>query len=157
MRVQTTGYAAVRKHDGGVAGGGTYLYVVSFTGILLHRTHLSVSGSNLSTQYPVMGLPPSSSGSHQVSVTASLVMSEGSSRVGGPGGSVGRITIRKVTPSVPGTQMQAAISILFAFIRWQMGNLTKLILGYYGGSLDGLADAIHVFRSHAEDVLFVGR
>lgn len=34
-----------------------------------------------------MGLPPSSSGSFQVNVSASLVMSEGSRRVGGPGGS----------------------------------------------------------------------
>lgn len=32
-----------------------YLYVVSFIGILLHLTHLSLSGSNRSTQYPVMG------------------------------------------------------------------------------------------------------
>lgn len=34
-----------------------------------------------------MGLPPSSSGSNQVRVTASLVMSEGVTLVGGPGGS----------------------------------------------------------------------
>lgn len=89
----TTEYMANLKHDGHV--GRVHLYVVSFTGILLHRTHLSVSGSSLSTQYPVMGLPPSSSGSHHVRVTASLVMSEGSRRVGGPGGSIDGIVTEK--------------------------------------------------------------
>lgn len=64
-----------------------YLYVGSFTGDLLHLIHFPVSGSSLSTQYPVMGLPPSSSGSFQVNVTASLQMSEDARRVGGPGGS----------------------------------------------------------------------
>lgn len=64
-----------------------YLKVVSLMGSLLHLIHLSLSGSNFSTQYPVMGLPPSSSGSNQVRVTASLAMSEGVTLVGGPGGS----------------------------------------------------------------------
>lgn len=64
-----------------------YLKVVSLTGNLLHRIHLSLSGSNFSTQYPVIGLPPSSSGSNQERVTASLAMSEGVTLDGGPGGS----------------------------------------------------------------------
>lgn len=64
-----------------------YLKVVSLIGSLLHLIHLSLSGSNFSTQYPVMGLPPSSSGSNQFRVTASLAISEGVTLVGGPGGS----------------------------------------------------------------------
>lgn len=64
-----------------------YLKVVSLMGSLLHLIHLSLSGSNFSIQYPMMGLPPSSSGSNQVRVTASLVMSEGVTLVGAPGGS----------------------------------------------------------------------
>lgn len=64
-----------------------YLKVVSLVGSLLHLIHLSLSGSNFSTQYPVMGLPPSSSGSNQVRVTASLAISEGVTLVGEPGGS----------------------------------------------------------------------
>jgi len=64
-----------------------HLKVVSLMGSLLHLIHLSLSGSNFSIQYPVMGLPPSSSGSNQVRDTASLVMSEGVTLVGAPGGS----------------------------------------------------------------------
>lgn len=150
----TTEYVANLKHDGHV--GRAHLYVVSFTGILLHRTHLSVSGSNLSTQYPVMGLPPSSSGSHQVRVTASLVMSEGSRRVGGPGGSIDGIVTEKSHDLHPTPTCKIDKTSFFALLSWQIENLTKLVFGDYWSSLHWLANAVHVLCSNSEDVLFVG-
>lgn len=63
----------------------THLKFVSLIGSLLHLIHLSWSGSYLSTQYPVIGLPPSSSGSYQDRVTASFAISDGSNLYGGPG------------------------------------------------------------------------
>lgn len=67
--------------------------MVSLMGSLLHLIHLSCSGSCLSTQYPVMGLPPSSSGSYQDKVSESLAMSEGSSLYGAPGVSEGQSSL----------------------------------------------------------------
>ncbi len=131
-----------------------YLKVVSLMGSLLHLIHLSLSGSNFSTQYPVMGLPPSSSGSNQVRVTASLAMSEGVTLVGGPGGSE---TDRKLC--------DLSLNISYHFIKTFKGTIfdrsldssvkkrTKGILRNDWRMLCRFTDAILVLSADPEDVL----
>lgn len=85
IKIQTNKFMT---HNNGILGWidiHTYLKFVSLIGSLLHLIHLSWSGSYLSTQYPVIGFPPSSSGSYQDRVTASFAISDASNLYGGPG------------------------------------------------------------------------
>lgn len=131
-----------------------YLKVVSLMGSLLHLIHLSLSGSNFSTQYPVMGLPPSSSGSNQVRVTASLAMSEGVTLVGGPGGSETRGKLCDLSLDISYHFIKSSKGTIFD--RWLDSSVkkhTKGILCNDWCMLCRFADAILVLSADPKDVL----
>ena len=128
-----------------------YLKVVSLMGSLLHLIHLSLSGSNFSIQYPVIGLPPSSSGSNQVRVTASLVMSDGVTLVGGPGGSGKQCDFSLAIIHLCPLNVQK--KIFDRRLDNSVKNLTKGILCNDWCVLCRFANAILVLSADPEDVL----